>query len=70
MAERSVSHLWSEETMEAKARWWQSLSPQERVDLFYEMMEMILANRPDLVETSREGHVITSPDRIRVLELP
>ena len=46
----SVSHDRSEESLEAKARWFQSLSIKERMELLCEFTDMILALNPDIVE--------------------
>lgn len=46
----SISHSREEETPEAKARWFQSLTPQERVDLFSEFMEIIFQNNPRIAD--------------------
>jgi hypothetical protein len=42
----SVSHSRSAETMEAKARWFQSLTMEERADLLCEFTDMILEINP------------------------
>ena len=47
---RGVFHDRSAETPEAKARWFQSLSLSERMDLFCEMTDLILTVNPKLVE--------------------
>lgn len=44
----SISHRWEEETPEAKARWFQSLSVAERLDLFCTMTELVLSVNPSL----------------------
>jgi len=46
----SVSHRRSEETPEAKARWFRSLSMTERMDLLCEFTDLALGLRPDLAE--------------------
>ncbi len=48
--DRSVSHDRQEETMEAKARWFQSLTLDERIELLCQYTDMILAINPDIVE--------------------
>lgn len=45
---RKVLHDRSAETPEAKARWFQSLSLEERMDLLVEFTELALAACPDL----------------------
>ena len=47
---RTVSHDRNEETMEAKARWFQSLSPSERLDLLFMFADLILSINPKIVE--------------------
>lgn len=47
---RTVSHDWQEESIEAKARWFQTLSPRERADLLCQFTDMILSANPTIVE--------------------
>jgi uncharacterized damage-inducible protein DinB len=58
-----VSHDWAEETLEAKARWFQSLSVQERAEFLDDWTELALAADPDIAdrkhaEPTREGVLI------------
>jgi hypothetical protein len=46
----SISFNREEETPEAKAKWFQSLTPQERVDLFCEFVDMIFKNNPNIAD--------------------
>jgi hypothetical protein len=46
----SISHSWQEETPEAKARWFQSLSIEERMDLLCEFTDLALEANPNLPE--------------------
>ena len=46
----SISHDRKEETIEAKARWFQSLSLQERAQYLCQYTEMILAVNPGIME--------------------
>ena len=46
----AISHDRQEETMEAKARWFQSLSLSERMDLLCSFTDLILSNNPKIVE--------------------
>ena len=46
--EMSVSHDLAEETPEAKARWFQSLTLEERMEFLCEITEMALSQNPDL----------------------
>ena len=45
-----ISHGFDEETPEAKARWFQSLSLEERMDLLCSFTDLILENNPDIME--------------------
>jgi len=47
---RTISHDRKEETIEAKARWFQSLSQRERADLLCQFTDMILYANPTIVE--------------------
>ena len=61
---KSISHDRNEETIEAKARWFQSLTPQERAELLCQYTDMILAVNPSIVE-GKDAQPITG--RILVL---
>jgi hypothetical protein len=67
MSSFGISHDRSEESLWAKAQWFQSLPIEERLELFDEMCEMILAVQPDIVEKKDATPV---PGRVRVLTLP
>lgn len=43
---KTVSHDPREESIEAKARWFQSLSPGERMDLLCQFTDLIFENNP------------------------
>ena len=60
----SISNDWSEETLEAKARWFQSLSLEERMDMLCTFTDLILTVNPGIVET-RDAQ--QAQRRIRVL---
>ena len=47
---KTVSHERSQESLEAKAIWFQSLSLEERMDLFVAFTNLILENNPDIVK--------------------
>jgi hypothetical protein len=47
-----VSHHREEETPEAKARWFQSLTVPERLELFEEVTELALEQNPELIRES------------------
>lgn len=67
MKERTVSHDRREETPEAKARWFQSLSLDERMELLCSLTDMILANNPKVGE-QKDAQPVAG--RIRVLTKP
>lgn len=46
----TISHSWQDETPEAKARWFQTLSLKERMDLLCFFTDMILQNNPKILE--------------------
>lgn len=62
--EPSISHSRSEETPEAKARWFQSLSLEERMEMLCMFTDMILGANPDILESKDVKPVA---GRIRVL---
>ncbi len=63
----SVSHDRSDESPEAKAAWFQSLTVEERMELFCELTELALAARPELLHEKPAAQVA---GRVQVLELP
>lgn len=63
----SISHDWSEETMEAKAKWFKSLSMTERLDMLCFFTELILSQNPAMAQGR---NVEPIPGRIQVLKLP
>jgi hypothetical protein len=60
----SISHEIREETIEAKARWFQSLSLEERMDVFVAFTNLILENNPDIV---KKKYVRPASERVRVI---
>jgi DNA replication initiation complex subunit (GINS family) len=48
----SISRAFEEETLEAKARWFQSLTDDERMEIFDSLTEMISENNPTIIEQS------------------
>nr|HID12561.1 hypothetical protein [Anaerolineae bacterium] len=64
MMNQAISHDRQEETPEAKARWFQSLSLSERMDLLCFFTDLILANNPGIVEQKDAQPV---EGRVRVL---
>ncbi len=47
---KTISHDRRDETMEAKARWFQSLTLMERANLLCQFTDMILFANPTIVE--------------------
>lgn len=45
----SVSHSFADESIDAKAKWFKSLSIEERMDVFVAFTNLILENNPDIV---------------------
>ena len=60
----TVSHDLEEETPEAKARWFQSLSLSERMDMLCFFTDLVLENNPRIVER-KDAEPVTG--RVRVL---
>lgn len=60
-----ISHDWADESPEAKARWFQSLTVKERLDIFCELAELALQANPKLLDAKRAEPV---PGRVQVLE--
>ena len=46
----TISHDWQDETSEAKARWFQSLSLHERMDMLCWFTDMVLSANPRMRE--------------------
>lgn len=67
VADSSVSHDRGLETLEAKARWFQSLSLDERMELLCEFTDLVLEVQPSI---GRPTGAEPPSDRIRVLTLP
>ncbi len=64
----SISHSHEEETPEMKARWFQGLSVEERMEVFCSWTDFILAVNPGIMEKKKHAEPI--PGRVQVLELP
>jgi hypothetical protein len=64
---REITHLWSEESTEAKVRWFSSLADEERFELFCEYIEFLVELNPGLVESA---HAEAPGRSVRVLEQP
>ncbi len=63
----SISHDREEETLEAKARWFQSLTLAQRMDYLCAITDLILENNPNAMR-NKYAEPITR--RIRVLTAP
>ncbi len=66
--QRRISHDRTDETPEAKARWFRSLPLEERMELLCEFTDLALAVRPELALGARDAE--PSSGRIRVLSKP
>ena len=64
MVDRTISHDWQEESIEAKARWFQSLSLAERMDILCWFTDLMLTANPRIMER-QDAQPLTG--RIRVL---
>ena len=62
--ERAIFHSYESETLEFKSRWFQSLSLEERMELFCSFTDLILENNPKILETKNAQPVA---GRIQVL---
>ena len=62
---KEVSHSFEDESMEAKARWFRSLSIPERMDMLCFFTDLILENNPDIIE---KRDVKSFTGRVQVLE--
>jgi hypothetical protein len=60
----TISHDFAEETSGAKARWFQSLSLPERMDLLCYFTDLVLENKPLIAERQNAKPVA---GRVRVL---
>lgn len=64
MSNKTISHDRLQETPEAKAQWFQSLTLQERMELLCQFTDLILAVNPKIIEKKDAKPVA---GRIRVL---
>ena len=62
----SVSHSREEESLLEKARWFHGLSLEQRMEIFCEMSDLILANRPELMRNKPHAEPVSG--RVQVLE--
>jgi len=61
-----ISHAREDESLEAKAQWFQALSLEERMDLLCEFTELVLENNPKVTEV---GRAQSSTGRVCVLSI-
>ena len=64
-----ISHDRSDESLEAKARWFGSLTLAERMDIFCEMTDLALSLRPDLAERNLPDDAECARRRIQILRI-
>lgn len=62
-----ISHNFEEETIEAKARWFRSLSVSERIDVLCEFTELALALNPGIADMKDDPKI---EGRVQVLRRP
>ena len=51
----AISHSWEAESIEQKARWFQSLSLEERMELFCQYTDLLLALNPEILEQKKRN---------------
>ena len=61
-----ISHSFEDETPEAKARWFRSLTVDERIAMLCAWTDLVLENNPEIAER-KDAQPVTG--RIRVLTL-
>lgn len=61
-----ISHSRNDESLEAKARWFQALSLEERMDILCELTDLVPENNPQTAEVARAQ---SSSERIQVLSV-
>jgi hypothetical protein len=63
----AIRHDWQQESIEAKARWFQSLSMAERMEVFCSFTDLALSKNPRLKDRTRAQPIA---GRIQVLSAP
>lgn len=63
-----VHHGWEQETPEAKARWFQSLTMEQRMELLCEFTNLALALNPSLIKDKPIPQWAGA--RVQILRLP
>ena len=64
LMKESVSHSFADESIDAKARWFKSLTVEERMDVFVSFTNLILENNPEI---AKKKHDRPASERVRVL---
>jgi hypothetical protein len=62
--ELHISHNREEESIEAKARWFQSLSLEERMEVFCSLTDLALEINPNLIDQKNAQSI---PGRVQVV---
>jgi len=62
--DKSVSHSFADESIDAKAKWFRMLSIEERMNILVEFTNLIFENNPEVV---KKKHARQASDRVRVL---
>ena len=62
-----ISHDRRSETPESKARWFQSLSLEERMELLCAFTDLVLENNPHMADVKNAQQ---TSDRVRILSAP
>lgn len=65
MTKHTISHNIQDESLIAKAKWFQSLSLTERMDLLCSFTDLILQNNPKVIE--KKKHVKPTWGRFQIL---
>lgn len=63
-----ISHSYA--TIEEKARWFQSLSVEERMDIFCEIADLVLTVNPGLLAKKADGNAGQIQGRVQIVRLP
>ena len=67
-ADLKPSHDWEQESDRAKARWFQSLTREERMDYLCAITDLILENNPGIADMKH--HAQPASQSVRVLRAP
>jgi hypothetical protein len=66
--EFGISHDWADKSPEAKARWFQSMTVEQRIDMFNEFTDFMFELNPRIADA--KPHAQPIPGRIQVLKRP